>query len=116
VLAVGIFANGNSASAGWNGVQTAVTGLIHGGNTQIIAQVLELLSIFIVVGGLSYVFFRILNAFKLLRSAPADELMGLDVPEMGMVGYTNVDVVMPHGRLSTQIPARRTMSELKNGK
>jgi ammonium transporter, Amt family len=116
LLAVGIFANGNSASAGWNGVQTAVTGLIHGGNRQIIAQVLELLSIFIVVTGLSYVFFKILNVFKLLRSAPADELMGLDVPEMGMLGYTNVDVVMPHGRLSKQIPARHTISELKNGK
>ena len=64
-------------------------------------------------GGLSYVFFKILNALKLLRSAPADELMGLDVPEMGMVGYTNVDVVMPHGRLSRQIPARRTISEWK---
>jgi hypothetical protein len=44
---------------------------------------------------------------KLLRSNPADELVGLDLPEMGMPGYTNVDVVMPHGRLSNQMPARR---------
>jgi ammonium transporter, Amt family len=115
LLAVGIFANGNPASAGWNGVQTPVMGLIHGGSTQIIAQALEVVSIFVVGVGLSYCFFKILNAFKLLRSAPADELMGLDLPEMGMPGYTNVDVIMPHGRLSTQIPARRSVAELRKG-
>jgi Amt family ammonium transporter len=113
LLSVGIFANGNPASAGWNGIQTPVIGLIHGGSTQIIAQVFEVVSISVVAVGLSYCFFKILNALNLLRSAPADELMGLDVPEMGMVGYTNVDVVMPHGRLSHQVPARRPVAELK---
>jgi ammonium transporter, Amt family len=107
VLAVGIFANGNPASAGWNGVSTPVVGLLHGGSTQVIAQSLEALSVFVVVGGLSYLFFKVLNMLKLLRSAPADELMGLDVPEMGMVGYTNVDVVMPGGKLGRQVPSRR---------
>jgi Amt family ammonium transporter len=113
LLAVGIFANGNPASAGWNGVNTAVIGLIHGGTTQIVAQLLEILSIVVVVGGSSYFFFKALNALKLLRAAPTDELMGLDVPEMGMLGYTNVDVVMPGGRLSQQIPARRSVAGMK---
>jgi Amt family ammonium transporter len=108
VLAVGIFANGNPVSAGWNGVQTPVTGLLYGGNLQILAQCFEGISVLAVAGGLSYCFFKVLNALKLLRSLPADELTGLDVPEMGMVGYTNVDVVMPGGRLSRQIPSRRT--------
>jgi ammonium transporter, Amt family len=107
LLAVGIFANGNPATAGWNGVQSPVVGLLHGGSTQIIAQGLEIISIFVVVGGLSYLFFKVLNALKLLRSEPSDELMGLDMPEMGMVGYTNVDVIMPHGSLTRQNPARR---------
>jgi ammonium transporter, Amt family len=115
LLAVGIFANGNASTAGWNGVQTPVTGLIHGGSTQIIAQGLEILSIGIVGVGLSYGFFKVLAKFDLLRSAPADELKGLDVPEMGMLGYTNVDVVMHHGSLSKQIPARHTLSELRKG-
>jgi ammonium transporter, Amt family len=107
LLCVGLFANGNPASAGWNGVSTPVIGLIHGGYTQIVAQSLEAIS-FVVVGvGLSYVFFKVLNALKLLRAAPADELMGLDVPEMGMLGYTNVDVIMPGGRLARQVPVRR---------
>jgi Amt family ammonium transporter len=106
LLAVGIFANGNTASAGWNGVSSSVTGLLYGGRTQIVAQLLEILSIFVVVGGLSYLFFKVLNALKLLRSLPADELTGLDVPEMGMLGYTNVDVIMPGGRISHHMPGR----------
>lgn len=87
VLAVGIFASGNPDTAGWNGVATPVTGLLYGGGTQIVAQLAEVLSVLIVVGGLSFVFFRVLAAFKLLRSSPADELAGLDMPEMGALGY-----------------------------
>jgi ammonium transporter, Amt family len=113
LLAVGIFANGNTASAGWNGVSSAVTGLLYGGRTQIVAQLLEILSIFVVVGGLSYLFFKVLNALKLLRSLPADELTGLDVPEMGMLGYTSVDVIMPGGRISHQVPGRPSGMRVK---
>jgi hypothetical protein len=40
-----------------------------------------------VVGGLTYVFFKILSALKLLRTSAADELNGLDIPEMGALGY-----------------------------
>ena len=87
VIAVGIFANGNPDSAGWNGVATPVTGLLYGGNTQILAQFAEALSVILVVGGLSLVFFKILAAFNLLRSTAADELSGLDMPEMGAEGY-----------------------------
>ena len=46
------------------------------------------------VGG--FIFFKILNAAKVLRSDPAAEMAGLDLPEMGAPGYTNDDVVM-HG-------------------
>jgi Amt family ammonium transporter len=115
VLAVGIFANGNPSSAGWNGVASAVTGLLHGGHTQIIAQALEFASILVLGTGLSYIFFKILSALKLLRSAPADELMGLDMPEMGMMGYSSVDIAMPHGRLSQQLPSKFSKTELKKG-
>jgi ammonium transporter, Amt family len=112
LLSVGIFANGNPATAGWNGVQTPVLGLLHGGSTQIFAQLLEIGSIFVFAGGLSYCFFKVLSAIKLLRSNPADELMGLDLPEMGMPGYTNVDVIMPGGRLARQIPARGPIAKV----
>jgi Amt family ammonium transporter len=107
LLAVGIFANGNPATAGWNGVSTPVTGLLYGSGTQVVAQALEIGSIVIVAGGLSYVFFGVLNALRLLRSEPSAELLGLDVPEMGMPGYSTVDMKMPGGRLAQQVPAMR---------
>ena len=37
--------------------------------------------------GLSYVFFKVLAAMKLLRVSPEVELGGLDIPEMGSEGY-----------------------------
>jgi hypothetical protein len=49
-----------------------------------------------VVGGLSFLFFKLIAAFGLLRSDPKHELMGLDMPEMGALGYSNIDVHM-HG-------------------
>ena len=107
VLAVGIFANGNPATAGWNGVDGPVTGLLYGGGSQILAQFAEVGSVIVVVGGLSYVFFKVLNALRLLRSRPADELMGLDMPEMGVLGYSTVDMKMPGGRLTGQTPVVR---------
>src|ERR1043165_6479784 len=87
VLSVGIFANGNPDTAAWNGVQSAVTGLLYGGTTQIFAQLAEATSILIFVFGLSYVFFKVLAALKLLRVSPEVELQGLDIPEMGTLGY-----------------------------
>jgi Amt family ammonium transporter len=87
VLAVGIFANGNPVSAGWNGVATPVAGLLYGGGGQFLAQLAEALAVIIVVGGLSYLFFKVLDAFKLLRVSKEVELKGLDIPEMGIEGY-----------------------------
>lgn len=87
VLAVGIFANGNPATAAWNGVESAVTGLLYGGTTQILAQLLEVVSLFVFVFGLSFAFFKLLAALKILRVSREVELQGLDMPEMGAVGY-----------------------------
>lgn len=88
VIAVGLFANGNPDSAAWNGVDTAVTGLFYGGGVgQLIAQTAEAGAIFLVVFVLSWIVFRILMAMNMLRSDPAAEIIGLDVPEMGARGY-----------------------------
>lgn len=93
LLAVGIFANGNALTDGWNGVAGPVTGLLYGGTSQILAQVAEITSIIVFAGGLTWVFFKVLNAFKLLRSDAAHELAGLDLPEMGVPGYSGDDMV-----------------------
>jgi ammonium transporter, Amt family len=100
LLAVGIFANGNPASDGWNGVPGPVRGLLHGGHTQILSQVSEIAAILLFVGGLTFLFFKALSALKLLRVSPADELVGLDMPEMGLKGYIHDDEIMHSGRLN----------------
>ncbi|MEZ4559717.1 MAG: hypothetical protein R2854_25305 [Caldilineaceae bacterium] len=105
VLAVGIFAHGGAATDGWNGVAGPVTGLLYGDVGQLFAQVSEAAAIVIVVGGLSWVFFKILNALGILRSSAHDELAGLDIPEMGMPGYTSDDVVMHNGRINQRFSA-----------
>lgn len=88
VIAVGLFANGNPDTAAWNGVEGPVTGLFYGGGMgQLMAQLIEATAIFIMVFVLSWVAFTILNRFNLLRSEPADEIVGLDIPEMGSRGY-----------------------------
>jgi ammonium transporter, Amt family len=99
LLAVGIFADGNPASDGWNGAAGPVRGLLYGGRTQILSQIAEIASILVAVGGLTFLFFKALAAFKVLRSEPADELLGLDMPEMGLKGYIHDDEVMHSGRL-----------------
>lgn len=68
VLAVGIFANGNPDTAAWNGVPSAVTGLLYGGTTQIFSQVSEVVAVAVVVTGLSLIFFRIVHMMGMLRS------------------------------------------------
>jgi Amt family ammonium transporter len=99
VLAVGIFANGNPITVGWNGVPTPVTGLLYGSTTQMFAQLAEVVAIAVTVLVIGFIFFKVVNAIGWLRSRPEDELAGLDLPEMGAPGYTNDDMVM-HGGLS----------------
>lgn len=96
VLAVGIFANGNPDTAAWNGVESAVTGLVKGGGTQILAQATEVITVFVVVFGLSWLFFKACYAMGLMRVSRADELEGLDMPEMGSLAYP-VDWEAPKG-------------------
>ena len=99
VISVGIFANGSPLSAGWNGVSGPVTGLLYGNTGQFLAQTAEACAVFVTVGGLSYVFFTAMNALGVLRSSPQDELRGLDLPEMGMPGYANDDMVFYGSRI-----------------
>jgi len=87
VLAVGIFANGNPDTALWNGVATPVTGLLYGGSGQLVAQLFEVVAIAGTVAVSSFVFFKVLAALKMLRVSREVELAGLDMPEMGALGY-----------------------------
>lgn len=97
VLAVGIFAVGNPDSAAWNGIDSAVTGLLYGGGTQILAQVCEMVAAAAFAFIPSYFFFKILMGMGLLRSRAIDEIRGLDMPEMGTPGYVQDGNMIPGG-------------------
>jgi Amt family ammonium transporter len=93
VLAVGLFANG-SYGAGWNGSDVeGVKGLFWGDGGQFLAQLLGVVVLWTVIFGIVYAFFRIHNAVSIamgkggIRSKEADELIGLDEPEMGVRAY-----------------------------
>ncbi len=93
VLAVGIFSNG-SYGAGWNGSDTGnIEGIIKGDWGQFGAQALAALVICTVIFGIVYGFFTIQDKVSKsmgkggIRSSEEDELIGLDVPEMGVPAY-----------------------------
>jgi ammonium transporter, Amt family len=89
VLAVGLFANG-SYGAGWNGSDvTGVEGVVKGEFGQLGAQALGVLILWTVIFGIAFAFFKIQNAVMKGGILPteADELAGLDLPEMGVLAY-----------------------------
>ena len=93
VLAVGIFSNG-SYGAAWNGSPSdGVEGIIKGDWGQLGAQALGLLVIWTVIFGLAFGFFKIQDMISKsrgkggIRSKEEDEIMGLDLPEMGVEAY-----------------------------
>jgi Amt family ammonium transporter len=104
VLAVGIFAVGNPDTAAWNGVESAVTGIVGGSFSQVFPQLLEVVSIAAFAFGLSYAFFSVLKRAGVLRSRAEDELAGLDLPEMGEQGYVTDGVAVPGGEVE-RVPA-----------
>jgi Amt family ammonium transporter len=93
VLAVGLFANG-SYGGGWNGSDVeGVKGLLWGDAGQFGAQLLGAVVLWTVIFGVAYSFFRIQDGVSKamgkggIRSKEADEITGLDVPEMGVPAY-----------------------------
>lgn len=89
VIAVGLFANGNPNTVGWNGAlpDSGVKGLFYGDGGQLVAQLAEAIAVAVVVFGASYVVFKVLDGVMGLRVSREVELGGLDIPEMGTVGY-----------------------------
>jgi Amt family ammonium transporter len=113
VIATGLFADG-SYGAGWGGVATPVTGLFYGNPGQFVAQLI-VVGVLIVWGfGLSFVWFKLLDKVWGLRVSPAVELDGLDIPEMGSLGYA--DFVVEKSSLDSMSPAYAEVKELKNVK
>ncbi len=87
VLATGIFADGTANYGGFS-----VSGLLYGNLGQFTAQVVGAVACFIWAFGSSYIFFKVLDRFVPLRTSAATEIAGLDIPEMGAIGYIPVEL------------------------
>jgi Amt family ammonium transporter len=88
VLSLGLFADG-SYGDGWNGVAGPVKGLFYGDASQFFAELIGGLTCFVFVFVVMYIFFKICKATIGLRSSDADQIAGLDIPEMGVRGYVD---------------------------
>lgn len=99
LLSVGIFADG-TFGGGLNGVTGNVTGLLYGGAGvgQLVAQCIGVVVCGIWAFTVGYVFFKVQDKVMGIRSAREDELVGLDVPEMGVEAYPEDRVL--HGTSS----------------
>lgn len=86
VISLGIFADG-TYGAGFNGVSTAVKGLLYGGTGQFFAQLIGATTVIVVAFGLGYVFFKVQDAIQGIRVSAEDELQGVDLPEIGALAY-----------------------------
>ena len=88
VISVGLFADGTSNYGGsWNGVTGSVTGLFYGDASQLVAQLVGVATLVGFVFSFSFVLNWILEIVLGHRVSAETELAGLDLPEMGQLGY-----------------------------
>ncbi|HEY4053554.1 MAG TPA: ammonium transporter [Terriglobales bacterium] len=88
VLSVGLFADGTSNYGGsWNGVTGSVTGLFYGDATQLVAQLVGISTLLGFVFTFSFLLNWGLDILVGQRVSAETELAGLDLPEMGQLGY-----------------------------
>jgi Amt family ammonium transporter len=93
VISVGLFADGKSNYGGsWNGVSGSVTGLFYGDASQLVAQ---LIGVSVLIGLVFTMTFVVNWGIDLIigqRVAAKAELEGLDLPEMGQLGYPEFEL------------------------
>jgi len=88
VLSVGLLADGTSNYGGsWNGVTGSVTGLFYGDTSQLAAQLVGISTLIGFVFTFSFLLNLVLDAFLGQRVSAETEVAGLDIPEMGQLGY-----------------------------
>jgi Amt family ammonium transporter len=88
VISVGLFADGKSNYGGaWNGVTGSVTGLFYGDASQLVAQLIGVATLVGFVFSFSFILNWVLDIVLGQRVSAATEIEGLDIPEMGQLGY-----------------------------
>jgi Amt family ammonium transporter len=91
VLSLGLFADGTYGD-GWNGVPGTVKGLFYGDPSQFVAEVIGVVTCFVWVFGMFYLFFKVTDAIWGIRVPAEVEIEGLDIPECGVLGYNDFPI------------------------
>jgi Amt family ammonium transporter len=89
VLSLGLFADGTYGDK-WNGVEGTVRGLFYGDPSQLLAEIIGAVTNFVFVFVAAMIFFKIIDLIVGNRVSVAVEMEGLDVPEMGVPGYAEI--------------------------
>jgi Amt family ammonium transporter len=106
ILAVGLFADGTYAPRDpFNGVPGNVTGLFYGSAGQFAAECIGLVVNVAWVFPVAYGFFYVVGRLLGNRVNAQAELLGLDVPELGALGYIMQDPKVPESRMYIFQPA-----------
>src|SRR5262249_1799501 len=93
VIAVGLFADGRSNYGGsWNGVNGSVTGLFYGDAGQLVAQLIGVSTLIGCVFVLVFVVNLAIDGVVGQRVSAKAETEGLDLPEMGQLGYPEFEL------------------------
>jgi len=87
ILSLGLLANGTYGQ-GLNGVPYGVTGLLYGDKGQFLASLIGIGANVVYVGGMAALAFWIIGKVVGNRVSAEDEIAGLDLPEMGVHGYS----------------------------
>jgi Amt family ammonium transporter len=89
-LSLGLFADGTYGE-GWNNVPGTVKGLFYGGGfSQLIAEFIGVTTCFVTLSILAYIVYKIAEVLVGNRVSHETEIEGLDIPEMGIPGYSGV--------------------------
>ncbi len=140
VLALGLFADGTyEPSSGFNSIywyrlpsgvlghaekltdlpagakEVGVTGLFYGNPSQLVAQCIGVGANILWVFLASYVFFKVLDKIVGNRVSPEVEQQGLDVPELGVLGYISEDPTVPEGHITHPSAEPRQATVPPNG-
>ena len=86
VIALGLFADGTYGD-GLNGVPGTVKGLFYGDASQLTAELVGVVACMLFTFTAFFLFFKLLEATIGNRVSAQVEIEGLDMAEMGMLGY-----------------------------
>ncbi len=95
LLSLGLFADGTYGD-GLNGVEKTVRGLFYGDPSQFGAQVVGMITNFVFVFVVMFIFFKVLNLIIPLRVSKEAEQEGLDEGEVSVIAYPDFAVKKDH--------------------